>query len=173
MAASELLLARSERATVHIAYIDAYPDGFELEIETVTNTAYHGFDREGDDSGPDVFGRHWPLAGEKHDVIPPQLLRIGVQFADGRAATNIPGHDRPVAGPVMLSLEGGGHGSSGGGRGVESSFYQGYWISPLPPPAGSMAVVCEWPAGGIPLARREIDAQMILDAAERARGMFP
>jgi hypothetical protein len=90
-----------------------------------------------------------------------------VQFADGRRATNIGGHDRPVQGPVMWPLRGGG----GGGAG-ESRFHQGYWISPLPP-SGPVTVVCEWPAVGIPLVRHEVDAQLILDAAERARTIFP
>jgi hypothetical protein len=33
--------------------------------------------------------------------------------------------------------------------------------------------VCEWPAAGIPLSRQELDAQMLLDAAARARALFP
>jgi hypothetical protein len=32
--------------------------------------------------------------------------------------------------------------------------------------------ICEWPAAGIPLTRHEIDAQLILDAAERARPIY-
>lgn len=166
-AVGERVLARSQQATVYLAYLDAYPDGFELQIRSSTSVAYHELRREGDHSGPDVFGRHWPLAGERADAIPPQLLRIEVQFADGRTATNISGHDRPVEGPLMWPLTGG-----GGGGGGESHFRQGYWISPLPPP-GPVAVVCEWPALGIPIVRHEVDARLILDAAERARAMFP
>ena len=164
---SELVLSRSERATLPIAYLDAYPEGFELEITATTTVAYHDLGREGDDSGPDVFGRHWPMVGERSDVLPPQLLRVGVHFADGRTATNIGGHDRPVNGPIMWPLRGGGRGG-----GPQSYFHQGYWISPLPP-SGPVSVVCEWPAVGIPLVRHEIDAQLILDAAERARTIFP
>ncbi len=163
---SELVLSRSETATLSIAYLDAYPEGFELEIEARTTVAYHDLRREGD-SGPDVFGRHWPIVGERRDSLPPQLLRVGVQFPDGRKATNIAGHDRPVQGPVMWPLSGGGHGGGG-----ESRFQQGYWISPLPP-SGLVTVVCEWPAVGIPLVRHEVDAQVILDAADRARMLFP
>jgi hypothetical protein len=166
VAVSELLLARSERGAVYVDYVDAYPEGFELAIRASTSVAYHELGREGDDSGPDVFGRHWPTAGVRRDVLPPQLLRIGVQFADGRTATNIGGHDRPVAGPTMWPLSG-----AGGGGGGESRFRQGYWISPLPPP-GRVDLVCEWPALDIPVARQEIDAQTILDAAETARAMF-
>jgi hypothetical protein len=66
----------------------------------------------------------------------------------------------------MWPLRGGGHGGGG-----ESRFYQGYWISPLPPP-GPVGVVCEWPAVEIPIVRQEIDAQLILDAAEKARAIF-
>jgi hypothetical protein len=106
------------------------------------------------------------MVGERRDVLPPQLLRIGVQFADGRAATSILGHDRPVSGPIMDPLRGGGH----GGRG-ESRFHQGYWISPLPPP-GLVSLVCEWPALQIAVVCQQIDARVILDAADRARAMF-
>jgi hypothetical protein len=163
---SELRLARSKQAEVFVDYVDAYPQGFELEIRASTSVAYHELAREGDESGPDPFGRHWPTVGERRDVLPPELLRIGVQFADGRTATNINGHDRPVGGPVMSPLRGGGHGGGG-----ESRFHQGYWISPLPPP-GPVNVVCEWPAVEIPVARQEIDARSILEAADTARAMF-
>jgi hypothetical protein len=41
------------------------------------------------------------------------------------------------------------------------------------PPSGPVVVVCEWPGGGISLTRHELDAQLILDAADRARALFP
>ena len=159
-AVSELRLASSDHAAVYVSYIDAYPEGFELEIRTSTNIAYRELGREGD--GPDVFGRHWPMVGEQRDALPPQLLRIGVQFADGRIATNIGGHDRPVDGPVLTPLRGGGSGS-----GDKSDFHQGYWIWPLPP-AGPVGLVCEWPSTEIAQTRQEVDAQVLLDAAARA-----
>jgi hypothetical protein len=148
VAVSDLLLARSEHAEVFVDYIDAYPEGFELAIRAASSIAYHDLARAGDAHGPDPFGRHWPMDGERSDVLPPELLRVGVRFADGRTATSIAGHDRPVAGPVLWPLAGG-----GGGGGGNSRFHQGYWISPLPP-AGPVEVVCEWPAVKIPVARR-------------------
>jgi hypothetical protein len=166
VAVTNLLLARSEQASVYVDYVDAYPEGFELEIRASTSVAYDDLRRAGDRWGPDVFGGHWPIAGERRDVLPAELLRIGVQFADGRTATNVGGHERPVAGPVMWPLRGGGHGGGG-----ESRFHQGYWVSPLPPP-GPVGLVCEWPSGQIPVVRRDIDARLILDAAETARAMF-
>jgi hypothetical protein len=145
---SDLLAGRSEMGAVYVAYMDTFPSAFELEVLAMTTTADHGF-------GRDVFGRHWPLVGERRDEIPPQLLRVGVQFADGRKATNITGHDRPAAGPTMWPLRGG----SSGRR-----LYQGYWVSPLPT-SGSVALVCEWPAAGIQLVHHEVDGQLILDGA--------
>ncbi len=162
-----MVLAASESAELSIGYLDAYPEGFELRIEADTTVGYRDMSREGDDHGPDVFGRHWPMGGEPRDSLPPKLLRVGVEFADGRRATNIGGHDRPLDGPIMWPLEGG-----GGGHGDQSSFRQGYWLSPLPPP-GPVTIICEWPALGIPLVRHEIDAERILEAAERARVLFP
>ena len=163
---SDLLLARSDQAAIYVEYLDAYPDGFELAVRASTSVAYHELAREGDRFGPDAFGRNWPRVGERRDVLPPQVLRVGVQFADGRVATSIAGHDRPIGGPVMHPLGGDGRGGSG-----ERRFRQGYWISPLPPP-GPVAVLCEWPAVEIPMVREEIDARLILDAAEKARAMF-
>jgi hypothetical protein len=148
---SDLLLARSGQAAVYIDYIDAYPEGFELEIRASSSVAYCELAREGDRSA-DVFGRHWPTVGDPRDVLPPQLLRVGVQFADGRTATSIGGHDRPVGGPAMWPLAGGGQGRGGRGGAGESRFHQGYWISPLPPP-GPVGFVCEWPAVQIPVVR--------------------
>jgi hypothetical protein len=169
---TESALARSEMAAVSIAYLDAYPEGFEFEVE-VSTVAVERVCRNGGDS--DIFGRHWPTVGDSRDVIPPQLLRIGVQFADGRKATNITGRDQPPDGPIMSPLRGGGGGASQGPSGSPVgawNFHQGYWVSPLPP-SGPVALVCEWPACGISLVRHEVEAQLILEAADRARAIFP
>lgn len=154
---TQLLLARSPTAAIYISYLDAYPTGLMLEVNVIAS-AEHGFDT--DILG--LFGRHCPVVGKGDSELPPHLLRIGIQFSDGRKATNVAGHDHPAEGPVMWPLGGGG----GGGR-----FTQGYWVSPLPP-CGPLELVCEWPAVGIPLTRRELDAQLILDAAERARATY-
>ena len=103
---SELLLARSEQAAVCVDYVDAYPEGFELEIRASTRVAYHELGREGDGSGPDVFGRHSPIVGERRDVLSPQLLRIGVEFLSTAAPRRTSaGHDRPVGGPACGPCE--------------------------------------------------------------------
>ena len=101
------------------------------------------------------------------DPLPDALLRFGVQFADGRKATNL---DRPSYDPEhepdrpVLSEHGGG----GGG----SAWDMEYWVWPLPP-AGPFAFVCEWPGRGIAESRTEIDAAAILEAAGRAVTLWP
>lgn len=162
----ELELFRSDTASVAIAYLDAYPEGFELVIQASAAVPFNDLARAGD-HGPDVFGRHWPMVGEQRDRLPPQLLRVGVQFADARTATNIGGHDRPRGGPIVWPLSGG-----GGGSGDTSRFHQGYWISPLPV-SGPVTIFCEWPALKVPLVRHELDARLMLDAADRAGTLFP
>ena len=42
----------------------------------------------------------------------------------------------------------------------------------LPPP-GPLAFVVEWPARGIPETRVEIDASLVLEAADRAAPVWP
>ena len=160
---TDVEIARSETTTIELAYLDAYPDGFVFRVQGETLIPYEDLRREGEDLGADIFGRHWPMVGEKRDEIPPQMLRIGVEFADGRRATSISGHTEPRDGPVMWPLSGGG-GSSGG-------FNQGYWVTPLPP-EGPVAIVCEWPVAGIPVSRHELDSQLILEAADRARAVY-
>ena len=162
MVATDLLLARSAATAIHIAHLDAYPTGFEFQVRAITTTPEHELRRHGNDTGLDVFGGHWPMVGERRDELPPKLLRVGVRFADDRTATNITGHDRPPDGPVMWPLA---------GRAIGGCFEQDYWVSPLPPP-GPLQLVCEWPAAGIPLARHELDARLILEAAERARPVY-
>ncbi|HJQ73889.1 MAG TPA: hypothetical protein VJ814_03310, partial [Gaiellaceae bacterium] len=106
------------------------------------------------------------------DGLEPEVLRLGVQFSDGRKATNVDGRmpfgmpgepDEPPEGPVLFPRGGGG----GDGR-----WQQGFWVWPLPP-AGPLAFVCEWPAAGIPETRNEIDAALVRDAAADAAVLWP
>lgn len=165
-------LARSDRATVSVAYLDAYPDGLELQIAATGSITYEELRKQGA-AGVDVFGRHWPTVDDRADVLPPQLLRVGVRFADGRVATSINGHDRPLGGPILWPLAGGTSSSvPQPGHPARMRCRQGYWVSPLPPP-GPVTIVCEWPVAGIPISSVEIDGQRVIDAARQAHAMFP
>lgn len=119
-----------------------------------------------DDLDPMLFHQpHYQHRGGT-DGIPPEMLRLGLRFADGSKATNTgglhPHHRQPPDGPVM---------HAGGGGGGGGSWHQTHWVWPLPPP-GPVVVVCEWPALDIPLTNTELDADVILAAAQRAQVIF-
>ena len=159
----ELLLVRTSRAAVAVTKIGAYPEGFDFEVLVLVN------DGE-DELDPNVIG-HPYRPGRGHRDEQREMLRFGIEFADGSRATNLPGgrlpgrlpdHDAPPRGPVMQQRGGGG----GGGE-----WRQGFWVWPLPP-AGPLAFACQWPAAGIEFTRVEVEAQLIIAAAARAQQIF-
>lgn len=156
--AVERVLAQTDKVAVCVGRLAAYPTGFEFDVVTMTG--------DEEDVDPWLFHPRRRLQHGAADEIPPEMLRLGVQFADGSKATNTTrfhhGRQPPASGPVMHP--GGGGGGGGGWR-------QTQWVWPLPPP-GALTLVCEWPAMNIPLTRSELDAQAILDAAARAQVIF-
>jgi len=160
--ALELVLARSERAAVCVSRIGAYPTGFEIALLTMA-----GEDDEALDPGLFGMRRHrMRRRAQAGGSLPDDTLRFGVQFSDGRKATSTAGmgppHREEPTGPVLSPSGGGG----GGGN-----WRANLWVWPLPP-AGALALVCEWPAAGIALTRHDVDAALILEAAARAQLVF-
>jgi hypothetical protein len=157
----ELVLARSEKAAVCITRLAAYPTGFEFDVLALAAPGHAELDLD-----PMLFGPYHHRARRPGGELPPELLRVGVRFADGTKATNTGGvgYDQdPPPGPVMFS---------GGGGGGGGQWRQTEWVWPLPP-SGPLTFVCEWPAAQIPLTRTDLDAQAVLDAAARAEIIFP
>jgi hypothetical protein len=164
-----LVLARTDDTAVGLTDVRGYPTGFVFVLRLRWG---HVADPYEEVPWPfPMFGMPDPLDGEP---FPDALLRFGVQFADGRQATNM-GHypfipeDLAPDQPVLVEA---GVGGEGGhlGRGA-------YWdlelaVQPLPPP-GPLAFVCAWPGRGIPESRVEIEAGLILDAAAAAVPFFP
>jgi hypothetical protein len=152
---AHLLLGRTPDAAIAVTNLLAYPMGFEFTVGIVVRRR----ERYGLEPWMGPRQRH-----EHPDGPPPDdFVRLGVQFSDGGAATNVDGHpfswtDEEPTGPVLMPDTG-----SGGDRRYDMTF----WVWPLPPP-GPVAFVCEWPARGIPESRAEIDAQLILDASALA-----
>jgi hypothetical protein len=158
----ELLVASNEHAAVAISKLGAYPDGFDFELLVLVN--------EGEDElEPNVIGHPYRPGRHNRDAAR-EMLRFGIEFADGSRVTNIPGdsrhrsgdRDEPPPGPVMQQNGGGG----GGGE-----WRQRFWVWPLPP-AGPLAFACEWPAAGIEFTRVEVDARLLIDAATRSTRIF-
>ena len=149
-------LAATNAGALGVSAIAAYSRGFTVTLQAVAAR------RPGQRRLHDAL--HWFGAGE----LPDDLIRFGIEFADGTKLTNIDAlafdesaETSPEAGIVLGD-------SSAGDRDWQTEF----WVWPLPP-EGPLAFVCEWPAMGIPETRQEVDARLILDAAERARPLWP
>ena len=89
--------------------------------------------------------------------LPPDVLRLGVAFSDGRAATNLPAFDDPVPteGPVLTSLD---------EDGYRPHWEVQHWVGPQPPP-GALTLFVEWPAQGIAETAMEFDGDAIRESA--------
>jgi hypothetical protein len=159
--AETLLLAHTDRVAIAVSGLAAYPTGFTFALETVP----HRYSpREW--AGLDHFGFGHGIGEQHQGQLPPELLRFGVEFADGSRATSLDMLNRrhqdpdtvPDA-PVLWPMGGGG----GGGR-----WSHNVWVWPLPP-TGRLTFACEWPALDIPFTRLDIDGELLRQAASRSR----
>ncbi|TME12051.1 MAG: hypothetical protein E6I70_16595 [Chloroflexi bacterium] len=156
------VLARTPRAAVTVQHITAYPTGFEFDVVVAARIEGEIWDPMHGLGG--FRGRPGQPGGEMAD----EILRFGIQYADGSKATSlgppmIGPQDQQQKGPILQ------HQGGGGGGTVAT---QRFWAWPLPPP-GPLAFVCEWPKYGISLTRHEIDADVIREAAKRAIELWP
>lgn len=164
--ALNLVIGRSERAALWIPALTASADGFDFDLEL-------RHDLEEEEFGHPFFFDHHPQWRKRtpEGGLDPELLRFGIQFADGGKATNIEssipfrtsGADDPVEVPVLMAR---------GGGGGEGRWRQDFLVSPLPPP-GPLAFVCEWPIAAIPETRNEIDSSLVREAASEAIRLWP
>ncbi|MEV6377761.1 hypothetical protein [Micromonospora musae] len=157
----EFLLAHTPEAAVAVTGLLAFPSGLQCTLVAVLR---HG--RFGRAFDPTMQRELWRL---REEPLPDEFLRFGVQFPDGRVATNLVGGG-PF--PTQLSVPAGPVLSPAGGSGSDRRYDMSFWIWPLPP-AGQMTFVCQWPVFGIPESRATIDTQLILDAAGRAIDLWP
>lgn len=149
---STLLLGRSEQAAVAITGILAYSGGFEIFLTGRIRRAGEG-------------GAGQPPSARVRPFDPPgRNLHFGMQLPGGtKVIGQRRGHDAEPAGPILRSF------MVGGGPHTELARW---WAWPLPP-AGPLDFVCEWPVFGIAETRATIDAQLILDAADRSIQLWP
>jgi hypothetical protein len=156
-----LLLVRTDKLAVSLGGLVAYPSGLEFTLIVRQRVV----DEDDDWIHAQMRLRH----GRRGREVPPELLRFGVEFADGRKATNLGGwrarfepHERPPDQPILVE-----HGGGGGG----TRFDQDYWLWPLPPP-GRLTFACEWPSEGVALTRVDVDTTAILDASTRSTTLW-
>jgi hypothetical protein len=142
---SAIELARTDEVALAIIAILAYTTGFEFYL--TARYRRHGAALRLDAE----FGG----------------LRFGLQFADGRKATNVRSVPDPAGSEqagLTLSPT-----SFGGGQRHRSRWY---WVWPLPPP-GPVTFICEWADHGIGERSAVVDGQDILAAAARSIWLWP
>jgi hypothetical protein len=164
----ELLVARSDTAAIAIRNLVAFADGFEFNLKVwVRNPPRRRPGRR----RPRFHG---PILLELYDVadgeeLPGEFLRFGIEFPDGARITNLdesPWSLSPDATEPAHGME------SRSGGGSDAEYEQEYWVWPLPT-RGTLSFVCEWPAYDIAETRVDIDAQLVIDAADRAQPVWP
>jgi hypothetical protein len=158
------LLGRSDDAAVGITHFEAFSAGFRftlaVRLRQVPSELDHGR----------LFMLISPHAPRGVDVPLERRLLLGLEYADGRRTSTLPGARLP--GPdeaaddqrLMLWHNGGG----GGRQGVD----QTYWVTPLPP-EGPVIFVLAWPGFGLPESRTVVDSAAIRAAADQSQLLWP
>lgn len=159
----ELVIARSDRAAVVVSRISAYPDGFELTVNSYLHRSVKRTRR-----------RHvqhpmmWHDMGEPGEPLPDEMLRFGLAWPDGGRATNLDAWGRSWRDATEPA-----HGlESHSGGGSDREYSQEYWAWPLPG-SGPLALVVEWPAFDIGETTTSIDGSLLINAAERSQPVWP
>jgi hypothetical protein len=147
----ELLLARTDTHAVLVDGLLVYPTGFDFDVAVRLRP-----------------GR--PRQHHHHDDFWDDGFRLELRFADGRTASNDPRRwprtvETEEPDPPLLS-------QSGGGSGNRAGWQFHHWVWGLPPP-GPLTFACQWPAQQLPPSQAEMDAGLVLEAAERARTVWP
>jgi hypothetical protein len=147
-----LPFAQSGQAAIAIIGISAYSQGIEIFVALRIRPDAPGFDEDPAPIAP-------PLLRTE-----PQAFEISLRLADGREVISgrSSGDARPP-GPILRPR---------GGGGTAHSHLSRWWAWPLPP-QGPLEFACRWPMYGITETRTAIDAQLILDAAQRSVRLWP
>jgi hypothetical protein len=157
---AELLMLRTESAAVALGSLRCYPHGFAFSLHVRVRQL-----EEGMDLLHDPFGRHRRFRGESPAD---QLLRLGIEYADGRRTATGAAHPRSSDDfPAdQLLLQEGSSGSS------DRRWDGNFWVYPLPPD-GPVTFVASWLARGVMECQVEVDGAAIRAAAGRAVELWP
>lgn len=171
-----LILGRSERVAVALVGATAYSTGAAMTLSVrrrhrADPEEFEDFEFYGDPFGS-PFGH--PLRRRRGGgELPPEILRFGVQFSDGRKATTLgdrlpwegraEGQDEGVTSPMLLP---------GGGGGSDGEWESQFWLWPLPPP-GPLTFAVEWPSEQIELTKHEVDAALLIEASNLSEKLWP
>lgn len=145
--ALDVVLAETDDVVISLATVEVYRNGVDLRV--------------------DVRTRGDVVAGATNGGFVGDEVLVGVEYADGRRATNLPMWPRPAV-PSATEAQLATSGGSGGRRAADLRLY----LTPLPPP-GTLTIVCAWPQRGIPERVTVIDAEPLREAAGRVRELWP
>lgn len=143
-----LVLAQSDDLAVLLLDVVAYSTGFALYLALRVHPDATDFDPR-----QVMMQLHGGPMGSNEEQ-----LRFGIEFGDGRKATNL-GRRPPADEAPAISLS-----PRGGGGGGGLSWQIGFWVYPLPP-SGHLTLAIAWPSRGIPEQTQTLDAAPIIDAA--------
>lgn len=152
--AFDALLVEADDLVVFLSGLRVYTTGVELSIELRARPS--ASEDEDDHLGRLLHGRRGAADG----------LLLGIEFADGRTCSNLGTLAAQVPDERTPTLH------SGGGGGSSRSAEASYFLSPLPPP-GELRLVSALPGRGIPESTLSLPTEAILDAATRARVLWP
>jgi hypothetical protein len=150
------VLFRSDDLAIAVLGVVAFSNGIEFQVVMRRRELAEE---------PNLMHVHMHRRHARGGELAPEVFRFGVEYPDGRKATNLgfPSGPEEPAGPVLMERGGG-----GGGR----SWNFGYWLWPLPPP-GPLRVVVEWPAMGVPLTDVELDGAALVAVAAEVDVLWP
>jgi hypothetical protein len=151
--AIDAVLVGDDEVAVFISGLRAFSNGVELSLEV---RARH--------TSTDERGGMFGLYGH---AGPGDPLLLGIELSDGRRCTNLDRIDLDDSDPAERPML-----TPGGGSSTDRSADLTLFLSPLPPP-GELRVVCAWPKRGLAETITVLSADDILEAARRARVLWP
>lgn len=148
--AARAVLADTDTVAIVVDRLLAYPTGLQFTVLVAWSDSI--------EVATDPFDWSHRTTAE----VPPDILRFGVDFADGRRASTLMDRPRsPEVAPVhpVLSIH--------GGQGGLGRWERRFWLWPLPPP-GPLGFVVAWPSAGVNETRIDLDGAAIAAAAKEA-----
>ncbi|MDQ8046241.1 MAG: hypothetical protein AAGC46_14870 [Solirubrobacteraceae bacterium] len=149
------LLAHGRDIALVLTTVTVYPTGLVFSVRAVRHPEAEGFDHD--------------LSGAMHAFSNPtsaDRFRLGIEYADGRRATNdFPGGASGPHPPETVLRDLGGGGSADGAGAT-------YWAWPIPAD-GDLEIVYAWPGRDVPEGRYTLDGATLRAAAAAATPVWP
>lgn len=150
-----LLLAKTDTLALAVSNVVAYSTGFGLRLVV----KLHHDAKDVDPHRMMMQFRGGPIGGGE------DRLRFGIEFSDGRKATNLTPR-RPLEEPPPINLWMG-----GGGGGSSQGWSCAHWVYRLPP-EGPITIACAWPHFELPERSVRFDAAPIIEAAMQVEQLW-